>query len=233
MTLSIAPPQPASLPPALPSPLRPAALVLRGISWATYEALLHDVDAAGQHVQITYDRGRMSIMSPLPVHERWKKLIGRMIELMCLELDIPVGITGLHHVASGGGGAGVGGGRVLLRPGRAARPRPHGPGPDPRPAAGPGGGGGGDPPPQPDQPPGGVRGPGGAGTVAVRRRPPDRAVAWSRRRHRPSPVSLAFPFLRPSDLERFLAMLPTTGETALMRAFRDWVRSDLAPAAGR
>ena len=28
-------------------------------------------------------------------------------------------------------------------------------------------------------------------------------------------------------------MLPAEGETGLMRAFRDWVRTDLAPKAGR
>src|SRR5262249_8953494 len=36
--------------------------------------------------------------------------------------------------------------------------------------------------------------------------------------------SLAFPFLRPAELERFLAMR-YAGETAMMRAFRDWVRA--------
>ena len=51
--------------------------------------------------------------------------------------------------------------------------------------------------------------------------------------YRPSPASLAFPFLRPSDLERFLAMLPEAGETDVMRALGDWVRTDLAPAVGR
>jgi Uma2 family endonuclease len=38
-------------------------------------------------------------------------------------------------------------------------------------------------------------------------------------------TSLAFPFLKPAELNRFLAMLPTEGEHGVMRGFRDWVRT--------
>jgi Uma2 family endonuclease len=64
------------------------ALVLENVSWETYEALLHDLQE--QHLRLTYDEGRLSIVSPLPKHERDKKLVARMIELYSLERDIPV-----------------------------------------------------------------------------------------------------------------------------------------------
>jgi len=41
-------------------------------------------------MRVTYDNGRMEIMSPLPEHERPKKIIGRMIESLTFELDRPM-----------------------------------------------------------------------------------------------------------------------------------------------
>lgn len=61
-------------------------------SWEDYETLLRETD--GQHVRITYDRGRMVLLSPLPIHEKVKKLAGRMIELATFELEIPVSSFG-------------------------------------------------------------------------------------------------------------------------------------------
>ena len=54
-----------------------------------------------------------------------------------------------------------------------------------------------------------------------------RSTAWlldEAGQYRPSETSRAFPFLRPSELERFLAMLASADETTVMRSFRDWVR---------
>ncbi len=70
---------------------RADSILLENVSWELYEMLLRDRDAAGQHYKITYDRGRMSIMSPLPIHEAIKTLLGRMIEMADVERD--VGIT--------------------------------------------------------------------------------------------------------------------------------------------
>lgn len=41
---------------------------LEDVAWKTYEMLLRDT--AAQRLRITYDQGRMSIMSPLPWHEQ-------------------------------------------------------------------------------------------------------------------------------------------------------------------
>ena len=65
---------------------------LANVSWEAYELLLRDVE--GQNLRITYDQGRMVIMSPLPIHDKVKKLAGRLIELATLERDIPVSSFG-------------------------------------------------------------------------------------------------------------------------------------------
>ncbi|HSU69434.1 MAG TPA: Uma2 family endonuclease [Tepidisphaeraceae bacterium] len=40
-------------------------------------------------IRVTFDHGRLEIMSPLPKHEKWKKRIGMLIESLCIELNIP------------------------------------------------------------------------------------------------------------------------------------------------
>ena len=63
-------------------------LVLDGVSWSTYEALLADLEHGG--VRLTYDHGRLEIVSPSRQHERFKRLIGRMVEAVTEELQIPI-----------------------------------------------------------------------------------------------------------------------------------------------
>src|SRR5687767_1888590 len=61
-------------------------LVLHDVTWKLYERLLKDI--GNRPLRVTFYRGSMEIMSPLPKHERWKKRIGRLIELMLLEAGI-------------------------------------------------------------------------------------------------------------------------------------------------
>src|SRR5689334_2186314 len=63
-------------------------IVLRNISWDSYQALLKETE--GQRVSITYDRGTLEIMPPTPLHERIGKFIARLVETMTLELGIPI-----------------------------------------------------------------------------------------------------------------------------------------------
>jgi len=67
-------------------------VVLRNVSWATFEALLAETDRRG--TRFAYDQGVLEIMSPSREHERIKSLIGRMIEAMTEELDIPISSAG-------------------------------------------------------------------------------------------------------------------------------------------
>jgi Uma2 family endonuclease len=67
-------------------------MVLSGISWATYEAMLADAEHSG--TRLTYDRGYLEMMSPSREHERLKRLLGRMIEALTEELGIPISSAG-------------------------------------------------------------------------------------------------------------------------------------------
>jgi Uma2 family endonuclease len=67
-------------------------LVLENVDWKLYESLLRNV--GDRPIQLTYDQGRLEIMSPLPEHEDAKKFIGRMIEALSFELDRPVKCLG-------------------------------------------------------------------------------------------------------------------------------------------
>jgi Uma2 family endonuclease len=62
--------------------------VLEDASWGLYEKLLKDIGE--RPIRVTYDDGRMEIMSPLPEHEDVKKFIARMIEMLTFMLDMPV-----------------------------------------------------------------------------------------------------------------------------------------------
>ena len=46
-----------------------AQLVLSGVSWEEYEHLLEDLPDRPR-VRVSYDGGRLEIMSPLPEHEK-------------------------------------------------------------------------------------------------------------------------------------------------------------------
>jgi len=63
-------------------------IVLDDVSWEFYEHLLREV--GDEHVRVSYDKGRLELMSPLPKHERWGEWIGRLVELVCLERSIRV-----------------------------------------------------------------------------------------------------------------------------------------------
>jgi Uma2 family endonuclease len=67
---------------------RDQRFVLDGISWETYEALLADI--GDRPVRLAYSRGRLEIMSPSMDHKWLKRLIGRLIEVLTMELGIPI-----------------------------------------------------------------------------------------------------------------------------------------------
>ncbi len=63
-------------------------VVIRSVGWQGYQTLLSLV--GNQKVRLTYDRGDVELMSPLSRHERNKSRLGRMVEILTEELDIPV-----------------------------------------------------------------------------------------------------------------------------------------------
>ena len=64
-------------------------VVLRGVSWETYQALVRDLESEPGK-RLTYDQGILEIMVPLPSHEGYKKLLGRMVEVMTEETETEI-----------------------------------------------------------------------------------------------------------------------------------------------
>lgn len=62
-------------------------IVLSHISWELYEQLRENEE--NWHVRMTYDNGRLELMSPSTSHAVIKRLIGRMIEAFTEEMNIP------------------------------------------------------------------------------------------------------------------------------------------------
>lgn len=87
---------------AAPPKLQEAAqrFVLHDISWKDYQTFLMILQ--DRPIRLTYDRGTLELMTPLSIHERYKMLIGRVINIITEELDIPVvaaGSTTFHRQA--------------------------------------------------------------------------------------------------------------------------------------
>ncbi len=64
------------------------SVVMYDMSWKIYEALLDEI--GDQNIRITYDEGALELMPPRSAHEGWKKIIGGLIEVMAVELNIPM-----------------------------------------------------------------------------------------------------------------------------------------------
>ncbi|MEM6435663.1 MAG: Uma2 family endonuclease [Cyanobacteria bacterium P01_D01_bin.115] len=73
---------------------RPSNLmVLQGVHWTTYQALIHDL-AAESGKRLTYNQGILEIMVPLPPHERYKSLMGRLVEVTTEETATEIASLG-------------------------------------------------------------------------------------------------------------------------------------------
>ncbi len=64
-------------------------ILLEGVSWATYQALLAEL---GDHrsARLAYAHGTLEITMPSDLHETRTKLLERMIEALTEELDLPI-----------------------------------------------------------------------------------------------------------------------------------------------
>lgn len=68
-------------------------MVLYGVPWATYEAMVEALSE--QHVFLTYDKGTLELMSPSPRHEMLGLLIARMVHCYTQVLRIPIFSLGM------------------------------------------------------------------------------------------------------------------------------------------
>ena len=69
--------------PSAPTPPRPdghGPVVLRGVSWQTYQAMRNDPGI--RRVRLTYDRGNLQIMPPLFRHESYAEALGQLVKAL-------------------------------------------------------------------------------------------------------------------------------------------------------
>jgi Uma2 family endonuclease len=78
------------------SPSAEQHLLLEDVSWEFYERFLDELERTGNRgVRLTFDEGLLEIMSPASSeHEHPKTLIGRMVETLTEELNIPIWSAG-------------------------------------------------------------------------------------------------------------------------------------------
>jgi Uma2 family endonuclease len=62
-------------------------LYLEDVSWDEYEELLEELEGK-RHVRISYDNGRMEIMTLSPEHEGYASLFSHLIDVLAEELDL-------------------------------------------------------------------------------------------------------------------------------------------------
>ena len=68
-------------------------LILTGVPWEAYEQLLTDLgDSSGKRV--TYDNGRLEVMSPSLKHERFTRVIERLACAIAEAADVPIECLG-------------------------------------------------------------------------------------------------------------------------------------------
>ena len=67
-------------------------VVIRSVDWAFYEQLVDSIPE-GANIHVDYDGKDVEIMSPSPLHDGVKTLLGRFVELTAEEFEIPC--TGL------------------------------------------------------------------------------------------------------------------------------------------
>jgi Uma2 family endonuclease len=75
-----------------PAPIRKGQtdqrFVLYDISWQFYRAFLKEL--ADRPIRLTYDRGTLELMAPSFRHESLSAILGRFIEILTMELNIPI-----------------------------------------------------------------------------------------------------------------------------------------------
>ena len=90
MTAPVPPPQ-RKAPRRRPTPTDAADhLLLDGVTWDFYLATLKQLERSGRRLRVTFDRGRMEIISKFDEHEWGKKLFARLIETYGTEMEIAV-----------------------------------------------------------------------------------------------------------------------------------------------
>jgi Uma2 family endonuclease len=200
----------------------PDRVLLQNISWQTYQSLIRDFENQPA-MRLTYDRGLLEIRMPLDPHETYKKLLGRLIEALTEELGIEIRSLGSRTCDRKDLERGlepdqcyyIQNEAVVWDKAQIDLEQ--------------------DPPPDL------------AIEIDITSSSIDRLAIYAalgvpevwrydgqsltlyhleRQQYQPYEFSLAFPSLASTDIERFLTLRASTKENALMRLFRDWVRTN-------
>lgn len=67
----------------------PNRVLLKNISWQTYQSLVKDFEQQPA-IRLTYDQGLLEIRMPLDPHETYKKLLGRLVEALTEKLGVEI-----------------------------------------------------------------------------------------------------------------------------------------------
>ena len=67
-----------------------AKLELPDVAWDEYEHLLTQMESFHPGHRLSYDRGRLIIVSPSPEHEHYKEFVLRLVQTLSDEMDITV-----------------------------------------------------------------------------------------------------------------------------------------------
>ncbi|MEG4633423.1 Uma2 family endonuclease [Microcoleus sp. AR_TQ3_B6] len=70
-------------------PSQSSVILLTNISWKTYESLLNELTQQGG-IRLTYDRGNLEIITPSAPQVGSKKILGRFVESVSEELNIEI-----------------------------------------------------------------------------------------------------------------------------------------------
>ena len=70
-------------------PSQSSGILLKNISWKTYESLLNELTQQGK-IRLTYDRGNLEIMTPSAPHEKSGELLGNFVEVLTDELNVDI-----------------------------------------------------------------------------------------------------------------------------------------------
>ncbi len=66
-----------------------SGIVLSGISWETYQALVRELESQPSK-RLTYDNGMLGILMPLPPHESYKCWSSRFVQIVTEELELEI-----------------------------------------------------------------------------------------------------------------------------------------------
>jgi Uma2 family endonuclease len=84
----LAQPPGAGIAPQQPIP-KESGVLLHNISWETFQALIRELESQPGK-RLTYDNGQLSIVMPLPSHEKNKKYLARIVEIVTMTLAIEI-----------------------------------------------------------------------------------------------------------------------------------------------